>query len=164
MKCRVFKKQDGRVIYSCPTYKYQDKPNFEGCKFPLETKDLPFVDLDASDLPSEEGRDWYSHGPLTMDGDCKKENLKFDETWSIHLMPVDFLRRKHCGRLDKKIDLELEKPIPDQIQLMKWQREKEKCKEWNEKQCLEQAIKNLDEDGHDKPMIREKLAAKIKEL
>lgn len=159
MKCRVFKKQDGRVIYSWPSQKYQH--DFGSCKFSPETKGLPFVDLDESELPSEDGRDWFSHGPLVMDGEPHKDNLKFDEDWSIFLMPCNVLKKKYHARLEKKMDAELNQENPDAVAVARIYREIQKSDSWSESDWYAQALKNLDEDGHEKPLIRQKILKKI---
>ena len=164
MKCRIFKKPDGRVIYSWPSAKYQDVPNFEGCKFPPETEGLPYVDLDESDLPSEIGRDWFAHGPLFMNGSPAKENLNFDEEWQQYLMPKNVVAKKHETRLQAQIDQELQKPVPDPLKVATLQSEKDKIKDWSDKQAYEQALANLEADGKDKPIIKQKLQEKIKAL
>lgn len=219
MKCRVFKKPDGRVIYSWPAKKYlgghfiddkempiiaevddKEKPiirvkkgllkkkreivgyvkkkiivgyekkelTIDCCKFPIETEGLPYVDLDESELPSEEGRDWHSHGPLHIDGDPCKDNLKFDEKWEKFLMPGNVIKSKEENKIKREIDVILGKKSPDSIEALRAFRNLEKVSKLHQKndydKLCEIALNGLERAEIEKPNIRQKLKDKIKEL
>lgn len=105
---------------------------------------------------------------------CDGQKIKKDLEWKIRLMPDQLIKRKHLNKLHSKIDEELEKQNPDSIALMKLHQEREfwkskKCGAHNDcKETSKLALKNLDKkvsDGEpDKPVIRQKLLAKIAEL
>lgn len=219
MKCRVFKKPDGRVIYSWPSPKYQgghfvkdrskpivvevddkEKPiiketkgllkknrkivgyvkkkvivdykkkelTIDCCKFPPETDGLPYIDLDESDLPSEEGRDWHGHGPLHIEGELRKENLKFDEKWEKFLMPGNVIKSKEEGNIERYLDALLEQKSPDPIEAIRAFRKLQKVSKMHYKRdyrkLCEIAMDGLDRAEIEKPTIRQKLKDKIKEL
>ena len=129
MRVRVFKKKCGGVIYSWPSKKYQDSPNFEGCKFPEETNGLEYFDCDELELPNEDGRCWRIHGPLFIDGEHKIENLKFDESWDFHVMSDMEVKKRYLEDLHKKIDTELLSENPDVLKVMKLKHEHETLKD-----------------------------------
>lgn len=157
MKCRVYKNGD-KVIYNWPSQKYQD--DLSKCKVPDDLKNLPTIVMDDNELP----KDKHFIEQLYFDGDIKKENLKVDHNWEVKLMPSFLIKSKHIERLNTKIDEEINKKDPDAVKLIKLQREKEQVKDWDEAKTYQQALVNLQEDGHNKPLIVQKLNAKISEL
>jgi len=149
---KIFKKPDGGVIIS----------NFVTNKIAGDIVGLDGVEIEESDLPPHE-----YHEQLHFDGPCAKENLKVDRAWNVQIMPECLIKEKHLKKLDAKIDAELEKENPDPVELARLQRKKEKAKGYCSKEWLQQAMANLDarvEGGEpDKPLIRQKLQAKLNE-
>lgn len=136
----------------------------EDCKIPLEFENLPFIWLEEKDLPLSDSKAGNYHEMIYFDGDCCKENLKQDKEWKTCLMPPFLIREKHLERLNRKIDELLEKNRTiDAFAIVKSLRDREKCAKWTDKELYEQALKNIEEDGHIKPLVCEKLKAKIKE-
>lgn len=90
--------------------------------------------------------------------------IQIDFDWKVRLMPVACIRKRHINRCNAKIDAELDKENPDQIQIARALRAKEKCRDWTEKQWYEQAKQYIEEEKVNKPIILEKLNAKITEL
>lgn len=165
MKCRIFKKPDDRLIYSWPTSKYQGNPDFAGCKFPKVTEGLPFIDVDESDLQDETGRDWISHGPLTVNGEFKKENISFDENWSKHLMPDYVIKIKEIKAAREAVKSETDpvKAIVASIELDEL-KEKEADIDNRDPFWTQKALDGLARAETPKPEIEAKLRAKLAEL
>lgn len=159
MKIRIFKREDGSVIYDCPTGIHQN--NIENCKIPDLCKGLDFITLDEMEIPPSNSNDGNYHEMIHFDGPCNKENLKQDKEWKNCLMPVFLIKEKHLKRLEAKIDAELDKADVDPILVVRLSREKEKCKGWTYKEWFQQALVNMEEDEIDKPKIKEKLAKMI---
>lgn len=181
MKIRYFKKDDDCVIYSCPAKKYQGgyffnntELTFSDCTFPKEVLGLPFIDIDLSEAILADPYKGIYVEQLYCDGEFKKENLKIDYNWDYYLMPSSLIKQKHIKRVQSQIDEELAKPTPDAVKLVTLQRNCEKCKEVKagtqnkDVYWMNIAIANLDArvaNGEpDKPVIREKLLAKIEQL
>lgn len=119
---------------------------------------LEWFVMDHSKFPSKDGLE--SRQQIYHDGN----EIKVDTNWEIRLMPIHLIKEKHLEFLDDKIDLELDKPSPDPIVIAKLQREKEKAQDFTEKQWYEQAMKDMDEQGVQKPVITDKLQVKIASL
>jgi hypothetical protein len=118
--------------------------------------------IDKSDLESRKQLYWEG------------TEVKKDLAWEKRLMPDQLIKRKAISNIESDIDIEIDKPIPDSVKLVKLQRDKEKLSKikagpHNEDVIwLNKAIEGLDRkvaDGEsDKPEIRQKLADKIAEL
>ena len=157
MKVRVFKALDGRVVYNWPSKKYQGDVSL--CPIPKALEGLEFVIMDEADLPPSNSETGNFHEMIHFDGEVSKENLKQDKAWEKCLMPAFMIREKHLARLKRKIsESRLNSGLAFEYYL-----EHEGCKGWDEHQLYRQALENLDEDGLEKPVVREKLNAKLKE-
>lgn len=121
MKCRVFKKLDGHLIVTIFVEKNRlkketDQELMDRQTLKLKHKDLPFVDLNFSALPSREFRDrWIMNADntgVTIDSglETRIEAIKKEE--SI-------------------IEIELDKPSPDLIIIKKSEIEIKKLKKSN---------------------------------
>lgn len=193
MKTRIFKKQDGSVIFSWPSSKYQggtfvddkSKPvysednkkiigyeqkelTFSDCKFPEYSQGLDFIDVEESELNFlSKGSDNYFE-MLHFEGECKIENLKQDLTWEKYLMPCFLVKEKHIKSLNSLIEAEIAKESSDALELFVLSNKKEIAKklnpEVNEKELLEIALAGLARAQIDKPLIRKKLQARLDEL
>lgn len=167
MKVRVFKKNDGSVVYNYPSQKYQDR--IEDCKIPDELNGLPFIVADTAEIPKSNSNTGDYHEMIHFDGDCHKDNLKQDKEWNCVLMPDFLIKQKRLASKAAILDAELEKQSPDPVQVVKLQREIEKTKECN---CpikhKEWALEGLDsrvaKGESDKPVVRQKLLNKKAEL
>lgn len=164
MKYRIFKKSDQSVIYSCPSIDYQNIPDFKGAKFPKETQGLPYIDIEENEAPVSESETGNYHEMIYFDGECELENLKQDKEWAAQLMPLFLIKQKQENFINTILDSELEKESPDVIEVVRKCREKEKLKNKNESELYKMALENLSRSEIDKPIIREKLIAKIEEL
>ncbi len=164
-KCRIFKKDDGRAYYDRPTSKYQN--NIEACRIPENLIGLPYIIIEEQDAHPDNSVDGNYVEMIYFDGECKKENLKQDKEWKACLMPLFLIKQKHLARLNQIIDEAIADPDDTRIAL-RTLREREKCTSWDEKQWYEQALVNLDArvsgGEEDKPVIRQKLQAKVNEL
>lgn len=149
----IVKNEDRSVSIIHPNQKKYGEGKRPYSEYPTLTKESVWFwtdqKIDKSDLESR--------AQLYWDG----ESVKKDIGWDVAVMPVDVLCRKHRSRCDKKLDDELAKEAPDPIKIAKIQREKEKCLSWTDKEWYQQALKNMDEDGHDKKLIRKKLKEKL---
>lgn len=155
MKCRVFKKPDGSVVYNWPTEKYQDR--LEDCKIPKDLKELPFIVLDEAEIPKSDSNTGDYHEMIYFeDGPLVKPNLKQDKAWEKRLMPVFLIKEKHLARLSRKIE-----EATGALVAIKLHNEKDLCKSWDSARWYQQALDNMDEDEIDKPVIRAKLTEKI---
>ena len=170
MKVRVFKKEDGGVIYFYPATKYRD--NIDKCRFPSETNGLAYIDVEISELKKFESKDSY-HEMIYFDGDCNINNLKQDKSWENCLMPTFLLRKKGIARNIKDVEVELEKKKPSTVKLAKLQYKLTKLKkmvptEQHNTFWVREALDGLDkrvaEGKPDKPIIRNKLEEKLKKF
>lgn len=161
MKLRIFKKPDGTIYSSCPLGDFQNKPNFEGCKFPDFTKGLEYVDIDESELPpqNQDGGNYFEQ--IHFDGPCKKENIKQDKTWEKCLMPNFLIKQKQEKYLNDQLDAELAKEAPDTVEVIRISRQKDKLKTMTDEEVYQLALDNLDRAELDKPVIRQKLQQKL---
>ena len=164
MKCRVFRKQDGGVVYNWPSKNWQDK--VEECPIPADLEGLDFIVLDLEELPREDSL--FYHEQLHFDGPLSKENLKVDSSWDKQLMPNFLIKEKHLKKINQKLDAELEKVDPDMAEVVTLNRKKEKIEYFNDLQMLELALEGLNErvtaGELDKPTVRQKLNNKINQL
>lgn len=94
----------------------------------------------------------------------KDDSLQIDFGWNIRLMPPYLIKKRHIARINTQLDAALADNNPDPIKTIKLHREKEQCNNWNEKQWYEQAKKYIEEENINKPIILEKLNAKIAEI
>ncbi len=175
MKTRIFKKEDGSVIYSTPQKKYQGgyffgekELTFADCNFG-EFSTLPYIDVDTSDLVESDSNTGNYHEMIYFDGPCHKDNLKQDKTWDAQLMPSFLVKEKYLSRLNSEIDLVLSKEnseANDVLEILKINRQKDVASKNNDPQFwLEKSIEGLDErvakGEPDKPKIRQRLEALI---
>lgn len=140
---------------------FMDRMSINHPNCPEKFKNVPFVDLNENEIPTNIDPDI----PLFFDG----LNIKRDIGFENYLMRLPILEKKHLKILNNKIKDEFNKEkIADPVKLVRLQWERDDCKNWTTKQWYEQALKNLDErvagGESDKPVIREKLLAKIEEL
>lgn len=172
LKYLIYEKQDGDLIIQGFTATYSEKSfeeliknyraenteglNYyflEGCGANYSNHDSKCCDFKATDHIDK----WH----------IENGKLVTDHNWEKVLIPHSELSRKHRARCLRKIEAEHQKENPDPIKLSKLQFEYEKCREWGKKESpelYEIALRNIDEDGHDKPLIKEKLKEKIKYL
>ena len=158
MKVRIYKTGD-EVIVDCPSVKYQEV-GIERCPHPgrfrngesFEVEVMEMADVEAIATNNEAGS-----GQFYYDG----TTLKHDDGWNEILMPLDLITMKHRARLVARADAELDKDSPDPIVVARLERDKRKIKDKTDKEMYQQALDNLDEDGHQKPKIRQKLQEKI---
>lgn len=164
MKLRIFKKDD-ILYFDYPSEKYQN--NVEQCKIPPSLEGCEYITVDHTifDKFQANGADLHMY---YFDGAVKEENLKQDVSWEKCLMPSYLIRGKHISKLEKTLDNLISNNISDPLEILKLQREKEKSLKFSKEEWHEQALKNLDArvaNGEpDKPVIREKLLAKIEQL
>jgi len=171
MKIRIFKKNDGRTIYSSFYWdlKKEDETDLEFMNrmtinhgnFPDEFKSLPFIDVDENEVPASDSDSEQYHEQIYFKGDCKKENLKVDKDWNTLVMPDFLIKKKTVERLSKEID-----EINDPSILIKKSRElkeieRKEAGTGNENFWLEKALEGLDKkvaSGEaDKPVVRQKI-------
>lgn len=187
MKVKVFKKDDGGVVYFYPNKKFQggffvddiSKPitkegkilgyaqrelTIDDCKVPLKYSGLEFIIIDEFDLIDSNSKTNNLHEMIYFDGDCKKENMKQDKEWKKVLMPNFLVKNNHLKNLNDDIDNELAKENPDQIKLLRLTRRKEvesKVHASDRKFWAQKALDGLDRrkaNGEsDKLAIRKKL-------
>lgn len=154
------KLSEEEYIYSLTTQHKIHKDKFEGKFFKI---------IDESELPSRSTRNQWMP--------CDKNIIRVDEKWEEKLMPCWDIGRKEIFKNEKLISDELGKDTPDELFVFKLKRENDLFKKHikdsfkNNDQSLflyEKALSNLDsrvaEGESDKPVIREKLQAKIQEL
>lgn len=118
--------------------------------------------IDKSDLETRE--------QLYHDGDSIKKDL----SWEVMLMPDHVVKNRSIKDLEEKIDTELSKPTPQELEVFRLNREISKLKEkkvnfyGHSLEWLSKAMEGLDQrvyDGKaDKTLIRQKLLAKMEEL
>jgi len=168
MKCRIIKRLDGSVIYSWPSSKNRDV--FDSIRLPEELgfNGLESIILDDSEIPISNSQTGNYHEMIYFDGPCTKENLKQDKNWEVMLMPVFLIKQTYEKRLNEKIDLELNKEDSDLKQIFKWQQELKSLSEYSDLKWYQQALINLEDSvrlgNPDKPLIKQKLNAKISSL
>lgn len=127
--------------------------------------DLNFTDHTGSccDFPATNHIDkWY------LDGNG---NIQVDSNWDLKLMPKSIIHSKNIALKNEIIDSELENETPDLLTIIRASRSIEKVKSEAKitgietQYIYEQALANLDDrvtNGEpDKPVIRQKLEAKI---
>ena len=128
---------------------------------------VQYVDIDEVELPSRDTRDQW------MPDFAQANGVKIDADWSQKLMPARVVLKKERERLQSEIDAELERPIPDAVEIMRKQRGLDKIREINASEDLEAEVYHMALQGldarvaggePDKPQIRAKLQAKIAEL
>ena len=94
---------------------------------------------------------------LYFDGPVAPENLRVDKGFNQKLMPVWMIKDKHKRRLQRKIDAIMEDPNSDVSQVIRLKYELEKLDQLPTVKIYEKALKNIEEDGLDKPEIKRKL-------
>lgn len=93
--------------------------------------------------------------------------LVTDTNWEKVLIPHSELSRKIRKRALDSIEAEHEKENPDTVKLSKLRWEYDKALEWGRVEnyrIYEAALRIMDEEGLEKPLIRKKLQAKIDSL
>lgn len=163
MKAIIVKKPDQGVVLMFPNHEKFGEGKIDYAEYPplSNYRGLEWFLVDHVECaiirrhPSRESRSQLYH-----DGNT----LKIDLGWDIRLMPAQIIRKKNIKRCNDAIDRELEKENPDNIEIIRIIREREKCFKWTEQQCYEQAKKIIEEEKINKPIILEKLNAKIAEL
>jgi len=167
VRVRIYKVlSSGEVVVDCPVPRYQNR--IQECPHPERFRETsahfdPFTMeiMELSDVQAMcAGTNESGSAQFYYDG----ETLKHDNDRSELLMHPDEIKEKHRKRLTRKLDEELAKATPDPVAVVKLQRDREKVREMTDEQVYQQALANLDEDGHMKPKVRAKLAAKIAEL
>lgn len=182
-KVIVVKKEDGGVVLIYPSELFGEE---EGQR--------PFSSCPALLTHIEQGRSWFicdsteiqnlsnreSRKQLYHDGDT----VKVDKNWGIRLMPSHCIKSRHIESIDTRIDALLSSNVTDPMEVVKYQREKEKClnvkckcpRELRLLACecghdefwYDIALKNLDKrvakGESDKPLIRQKLNKQIKKF
>lgn len=161
---RVYYDEDG-VIYNVeypnphPPFKIDTVEKLEVLKKHPKFEHLSTKIIPASSIEAVKSSHDYTP-QLELNGDSVVVNENKDKG----MMPSHIIKAKHYYRMMEKIEDEMAKESPDMMVVTRYQLESEACKKYSEIECYEQALKNLDEDGHDKPVIRQKLDAKITEL
>lgn len=167
MKAKIYRTLTGEVVVFTPAGRYQ-KIGVEHCKHPWRFHDdnpdkeeftmevMDFAEIAIiTDGKNEVGNDQFYYNGNT---------LKHDTGWNELLMPKSSIVQKHMKRLEKRFDAELAKPNPDAVSVVRLERDRKLFHKKPEKEIYQQALINLNEDGHDKPKIRQKLQAKIESL
>jgi hypothetical protein len=163
-------KDDGSIVQeSFPSHKFNENDLPVNDRF----KNLPSILIDEND-PIFKCDDDKPFEQIYFDGVCKVENLKRDVNWSVQLMPDQLIKQKAIERQNKIIDSMLDQDDVDAVAVMREQRRCDRLKEEvasnrsKNKFWVQHALNELDrrsQDGEpDKPLIREKLQAKIGEL
>lgn len=178
-KIRIFKKQDGSVIYNDLSHVQAD---YENWPLPKGVEDLEYILIDKADAPESNSNNNNWHEMIYFDGPCTLANLKQDKEWDVQLMPVPLILSEGFNYFSNEIDLELEKPQPGFLKLTQCQSEinrLHKCirkmgegGELKKKEALidiyKFSLERLDEKVNngkpDKPLVRNKLNAKITQL
>lgn len=126
---------------------------------PEYLKSFPYIIVDKNSIPAND----YAE-QLYIEDDI----LYKDESWEKIVMPPALIKRKHIDKLKKEIDVLLEDPATAPIDIIKKQREIEKSASYPDPSWYPIALQNLDErvakGEPDKPVIRQKLQAKIDAL
>lgn len=158
MKVRIYKTPDGEVVVDTPAMRYQNE-NFDKCPHPgrfrngepfeMEVKELSELEAIAVDNESGSAQFYY-----------EGKKLKHDSGWNELLMPKSRLVSRRKKRLEENLDSELAKTKPNQIKCIRFQRQLQKLKKISDKALYQDALDNLPSD---KPKIREKLLAKLKD-
>lgn len=142
-------------------------------KIPDRFKNDNIYYFECCDLPDNEHTGSCCDVPKFNHADqiyIDKKKMCGDINWEVVLMPKEEISKKHVKRCMDNIEAELNKENPDIVKLIRLNHEKEKAKEFGKfktpenAKLYEMALKNLQEDGHNKPKIIKKLQDKIKEL
>lgn len=183
MKCRLYKKPDGSVIYNWPAEEYQHTDELIAqCPTPDFCVGLPYIIVSEEQLPNESSGNFY-HEQVYVNGVLSIENLVVDSAWTERLMPNFLIRKNRINKINAIIDAELNTVDPDMAEIMRKTREKEILLDYNrwesknltltqknnnDLQMAQLALSELDArvaNGEpDKPVIRQKLEQKIQDL
>lgn len=163
-KVRIYKSADGVILR---TGSYVDE---KGNDVFADKKKFNWVD--CIEVDEKETTDVHLAQVDIQDGKIVKDNQ-----WENSLMPPNVIISKHKKNIQKDLEKELLNEAPDTIKIAKLLCEEKKIdglktrklsREEKEKEIYSLALKNLDsrkENGEkDKPEIRKKIQAKIKEL
>ncbi len=146
----------------------QRELTFADCKFDIEFAEYPYFDANIQDIILPDSANGNFIEMFYIEGECSLANLKQDTTWEKVLMPTFLVKEKHLKSIDDSLNSELSKASPDPIAALKLSQQKEAAKKLNpqenEKELLEIAFAGLARSPIDKPLIREKLQARIDEL
>lgn len=179
MKTRIFKNGDTIVRTSFPWHLYKpeketpeqfmDSRSIGHKNWPEKFKNLEFIDLPSEEAPEvNDGNDGKVLEQYYFEGECRKENLKFDVNWDVCLMPSFKVKKNFFRTLNSNLDEILGSESPDTLQAHKIIRDKEKSKALTELEWAEKAIEGLNrrvtKGESDKPVIREKLLKKLEEF
>lgn len=124
----------------------------------FEHLNLPYSIVDKANILQIK-KNTESPEQLYWNGD----EIKVDESWEIKLMPESLIKKKHILRISNKIEKEISKQNPDLLKLFKYKIEKENFSKLSKDKVYKQALINMDEDGINKPVIRQKILEKIGE-
>ncbi len=185
-KLRLYKNQDGVIeTLQLNPIKFDDSKSTlandpYADKVPAHLSGLDFIVVDTDEeifqgiiqdkILSIDNINKRSIDKLYFNGATSRENLMHDDDWSINLMPQPIIKAKYIKGLQQQIDNELAKEQSDSVELAKKQRELEiaKAKAYPDPGWYPIALANLDariaKGEVDKPIIRQKLQAKINEL
>lgn len=178
MKIRVFNLNDevkwtvfpwNKKIDSETDEEFMDRMSVNHKNFIPELKTAQYIDMARDEFPHPNYAVGEEDEMLYFDGEVTKENLKKDINFDIRLMSDETIRKKILKKEIQNLDIELEKQAPDPIKILKIQRKIEKLKKEKDSKVLAQlALDGLNErvahGESDKPIIRQKLQAKISEL
>ena len=160
---RIFKKPNGGVIINCPGSRFQPD-QVDQCPLDIDCDGLEYASVDA-DIFFQHGTDYEYHEQLYCDGPCAVGNFRVDTQWTCQVMPTFLVKKKHLHTLNARLDALLAENVPDVMEVVRLQRERETCKAWSDAQWHEQALKNLDArvagGEPDKPAIRKKLQQQL---
>lgn len=161
MKCRVYKKEDHTAIVEILSKDFNTNPN--DCLIPENLKQYEYIICSIFDL--EILKDGEPFSKLYFDGDCKIENLKYDQEWETLLMPFSILKQKIVKRLKHKVDFALAAEDFEQFNKSNFYLNKA-LSEKNINYFYQESLKYLTQNEIDKPVITKKLkdALGIKEV
>jgi len=161
MKCRVYKKEDHTAIVEILSKDFNINPN--DYLIPENLKQYEYIICSIFDLKILKNGEPF--GKLYFDGDCKIENLKYDQEWETILMPFSILKQKTIKRLRHKIDFALAAEDFEQFNKSNFYLNKALA-EKNINYFYQESLNYLTENKIDKPVITKKLkdALGIKEV
>ena len=124
MRCRIYKRRDEVVVYT-PSSKYQGD-NFDECKHPSMFINDPYDSVETKTFDEmaqiTQGKNESGNSQFYFEG----ETLKHDHKWEELVMPRCCIISRHRAALDKELEDELLKEIPDPVAVVKKDRELKK--------------------------------------
>lgn len=149
MKCRLYKKEDSSVAIEIFPNGVLDLP-----PIPENMKEYPSIECFLNEVESiKEGQSFHK---LYFDGDCKIENLKYDQEWETLLMPFSILKQKTVKRLKHKVDFAFAAEDFEQFNKSNFYLNKALA-EKNINYFYQESLNYLTENKIDKPVITKKL-------